>query len=170
LRQVTPDAGEETRFVLIDAVGVTGSLKRVSTPMERRRDIGFDRLIEEIAAGRRDDDTLSTMASRLAALDRNLDDRARATVAEATGGINPKAVANRLLDATDPDVIAREACGPARRRRFRGPASGRRRRPEGRGLPHLRRSRAAPAAQGHQAPDRDHDRCDLDRCGDLLGL
>jgi type I restriction enzyme, R subunit len=35
LRQVTPDAEAKTRFVLIDAVGVTESLKSVSQPLER---------------------------------------------------------------------------------------------------------------------------------------
>ena len=44
LRQVTPDAEEKTRFVLVDAVGVTESLKHVSQPLDRERKIGFDRL------------------------------------------------------------------------------------------------------------------------------
>src|SRR5436190_14176342 len=78
LRQVTPDAEEKTRFVLIDAVGVTESLKHVSQPLERDRVIGFDRLLDDIAAGRSDDDGLSTLAGRLAALDRKIDFRDRA--------------------------------------------------------------------------------------------
>jgi len=35
LQQVTPDAHDKTRFVLIDAVGVTESLKQVAAPLER---------------------------------------------------------------------------------------------------------------------------------------
>ncbi len=58
LRDVTPDAAAKTRFVLIDAVGVTASMKSISQPLERDRKIGFDKLLEEIAAGRRDDDAL----------------------------------------------------------------------------------------------------------------
>jgi type I restriction enzyme R subunit len=69
LCQVTPDAEEKTRFVLVDAVGVTESLKHVSQPLDRELKIGFDRLIDDIAAGRRDDDAVSTLAARLAALD-----------------------------------------------------------------------------------------------------
>ncbi len=42
--------------MLIDAVGVTESLKTVSQPLERERAIGFDKLIEHIAGGRRDKD------------------------------------------------------------------------------------------------------------------
>ena len=109
LRQVTPDADEKTRFVLVDAVGVTESLKHVSQPLERNRAIGFDRLIDDIAAGRRDDDVLSTLAGRLAALDRKIDDKDRAAIAKSAGGLDPKALANRLLDAVDPDAIERAA-------------------------------------------------------------
>jgi type I restriction enzyme, R subunit len=109
LRQVTPDAEEKTRFVLVDAVGVTESLKHVSQPLERDRLIGFDRLIDDIAAGRRDDDALSTLAARLAALDRKLDDKDRARIAEAADGLDPKALAHKLLDAIDPDAVERTA-------------------------------------------------------------
>jgi type I restriction enzyme R subunit len=109
LRQVTPDAEEKTRFVLVDAVGVTESLKSVSQPLERNRTIGFDRLIDDIAAGRRDEDTISTLAGRLAALDRKIDDKDRARIVAASGGLDPKALANKLLDAIDPDAIEREA-------------------------------------------------------------
>jgi type I restriction enzyme, R subunit len=109
LRQVTPDAEEKTRFVLVDAVGVTESLKHVSQPLDRERKIGFDRLIDEVAAGRRDDDAVSTLAARLAALDRKIDDKAREVIAKAAGGLDPKALVHKLLDAIDPDAIEREA-------------------------------------------------------------
>jgi type I restriction enzyme, R subunit len=108
LRQVTPDAAEKTRFVLIDAVGVTESLKQVSQPLERKRAIGFDKLIDGVAAGRRDDDAISTLAGRLAALDRKIDPADRARIAAKTGGLDPRAIANRLLDTVDPDAIERQ--------------------------------------------------------------
>ena len=50
LREVTPDADARTRFVLIDAVGVTESLKSVSQPLETRPQ---DRLREAPRTGRR---------------------------------------------------------------------------------------------------------------------
>jgi type I restriction enzyme R subunit len=95
--------------VLVDAVGVTESRKHVSQSLERNRAIGFDRLIDDIAVGKRDDDALSSLAGRLAALDRKIDDRDRAAIAKAAGGLDPKAMANRLLDAIDPDAIGRAA-------------------------------------------------------------
>ena len=57
----------------------------------------------------RADATVSTLAARLAALDRKIDDKARAVIANAAGGLDPKALAHKLLDAIDPDTIEREA-------------------------------------------------------------
>ncbi|WP_028133189.1 DEAD/DEAH box helicase family protein [Bradyrhizobium japonicum] len=106
LREVTPDAEAKTRFVLIDAVGVTESLKSVSQPLERNRAVSFDRLIDDIAAGRRDDDAFATLAGRLAALDRRIGDKDRAAIVKASGGIDLAGLASRLLSAIDPDALA----------------------------------------------------------------
>src|SRR6185312_6514527 len=106
LREVTPDAEAKTRFVLIDAVGVSETLKSVSQPLERQRAVPFDRLIDEIAAGRRDDDAFATLAARLAALDRRIGDKDRALIAKASGGVDLAGIASRLLDAVDPDALA----------------------------------------------------------------
>ena len=103
LRAVTPDARTKTRFVLIDAVGVSETKKNASRPLERRRSVAFDALLEQIAMGRRDADALSSLAGRLAALDRKLSDEDRARIAEVTGGKTPRDLANDLLDAIDPD-------------------------------------------------------------------
>jgi type I restriction enzyme R subunit len=105
LREVTPDAEAKTRFVLVDAVGVSESLKTVSQPLERDRVIGFDRLIDEVAAGRRDDDAFATLAARLASLDRRIGDKDRAAIMKATGGLDLARLAGRLLDAVDPDAL-----------------------------------------------------------------
>lgn len=106
LREVTPDAEAKTRFVLIDAVGVSESLKTVSQPLERDRAVSFDKLIDEIAAGRRDDDAFATLAARLAALDRRIGDKDRAAITKASGGVDLSGLAARLLDAIDPDALA----------------------------------------------------------------
>ena len=107
LREVTPDAEAKTRFVLIDAVGVSESLKTVSQPLERDRAVSFDRLIDDIAAGRRDDDAFATLAARLAALDRRIGDKDRAAIVKASGGVDLSGLAARLLDAIDPDALAK---------------------------------------------------------------
>lgn len=104
LRQVTPDANAKDRFVLVDAVGVTESQKSVSQPLERKRAIAFDKLVDQIAQGRRDDDAISSLAGRLAALDRRIDADDRARIAEA-GGISLKTLAAGLLNAISPDLL-----------------------------------------------------------------
>lgn len=106
LQEVTPDAEAKTRFVLIDAVGVTESLKSISQPLDRERAISFDKLVDEVAAGRRDDDAFATLAARLAALDRRIGDRDREAIVKATGGVDLAGMARRLLDAIDPDALA----------------------------------------------------------------
>ena len=116
LRQVTPDAKTKTRFVLVDAVGVSETKKNASQPLERKHGVSFDKLIDQIAQGRRDEDALSSLAARLAALDRRLDEEDRQRIAKATGGQTPRDLANRLLDAIDPDkqrAVIEDTFGPA---------------------------------------------------------
>lgn len=105
LKAVTPDAKTKTRFVLIDAVGVTEGKKSASQPLERKRTIAFDKLVDQIAQGRRDEDALSSLAGRLAALDRKLCDEDRQRLANECSGLTLKDLSNCLLDAIDPDKI-----------------------------------------------------------------
>src|SRR5690606_25073226 len=117
LRAVTPDARTKTRFILIDAVGVSETKKNASQPLESKRTLSFDALLEQIAMGRRDEDALSSLAARLAALDRKLGDEDRARIAEATGGKTLRHLAGDLLDAIDPDrqqaaITARHGAAP----------------------------------------------------------
>lgn len=109
LQAVTPDAKTKTRFILIDAVGVEETKKNVSKPLERKKSVSFDKLLEQVAMGRRDDDTLSTLAGRLAALNTRLSQEDQHRIAKAADGATLKDMANDLLDAIDPDVIEREA-------------------------------------------------------------
>ena len=103
LRAVTPDAKTKTRFILIDAVGVSETKKNASQPLERKKSVSFEALMEQIAMGRRDEDALSSLAARLAALDRKLSDEDRARIADTTDGKAPRDLANDLLDAVDVD-------------------------------------------------------------------
>ncbi len=108
LKQVTPDAQTKTRFVLIDAVGVTEGKKTISQPLERKRTLPFDKLIDQIAQGRRDEDAISSLAARLAALDRQIDDEDRKRITDAAPGTTLKALASNLLKSISPDIIEAE--------------------------------------------------------------
>ena len=116
LKAVTPDAKTKTRFVLIDAVGVSETKKNASQPLERKKGIAFYKLIDQIAQGRRDEDALSSLAGRLAVLDRKLMDEDRERVTKATGGKSLRDLSNGLLDAIDPDKqidAIQQTCGHA---------------------------------------------------------
>jgi type I restriction enzyme R subunit len=108
LQAVTPDAVYKTHFVIVDAVGVCEHDKTDSRPLERKRAIGFEKLINSVAVGVRDVDTITTLAGRLARLDRKLNKKDRSEIEEVVG--EPfKEVINRLLDAVDPDKHAARA-------------------------------------------------------------
>ncbi len=104
LATITPDARVKDRFVLIDAVGVTDSLKTQAIPLEREHGVAFDKLLEQIASGRSDEDAVSTLAARLARLDRKLDDAGKARI-EAIAGKPLTALAGELVDAIDAGAI-----------------------------------------------------------------
>jgi len=103
LNAVTPDAFHKTHFVIIDAVGVCESDKTDSRPLERKRSVSFDKLVMSVALGVRDVDALTSLAGRLARLDRQIDYKERKEIEEAAGGKTLKEIVNRLLDAVDPD-------------------------------------------------------------------
>ncbi len=71
-KQVTPDADGKDRFVIVDAVGVTESQLSESYSLDRKPSVSFGHLLDLVATGDRTPDTLSSLAGRLARLDRRL--------------------------------------------------------------------------------------------------
>lgn len=84
LRAVTPGAPCKTHFVIVDAVGVCETDKTDSQPLERNPTVPFDKLLERVALGVRDEDTLTSLAGRLARLDRQLEPRDHAELEAAS--------------------------------------------------------------------------------------
>ena len=103
LQAVTPDAHHKTHFVIVDAVGVCESDKTDSRPLERKQSVPFDKLLESVALGNRDPDTLTSLAGRLAQLDREIGDDGRKQITEVSGGISLQRIIHTLFDAMDPD-------------------------------------------------------------------
>jgi len=104
LNSVTPDAMNKTHFVIVDAVGVCESRKSGDTcSLERKKSISFDKLLQGVALGKRDEDTLTTLAGRLARLDREIMPKDREKIIEVSKGKNLRMMSNALLDAVDPD-------------------------------------------------------------------
>ena len=105
LQAVTPDARYKSRFVIVDAVGVTESDKTESRPLERKRNIPFDKLINSIAIGKRDIDTLTSLTGRLANLDRTLDEKDRAKIKDISDGKSLGQIVSKIFTSLDPDII-----------------------------------------------------------------
>src|SRR5439155_286176 len=72
LRGVTPDASAKDRFVIVDAVGVTETDLADTQPLDRKPTVPLDKLLRRISFGNRDPDVVSTVAGRIARLDRRL--------------------------------------------------------------------------------------------------
>ena len=106
---VTPDAREKERFVIVDAVGVTESELGESFSLDRHPTVPFDKLLDLVAMGNREPETLSSLASRLASLDRRLSPQDRQAVESVAGGATLKSLVSGLLNATDPDAALKEA-------------------------------------------------------------
>ena len=106
---VTPDADGKDRFVIVDAVGVTESELSESYSLDRHPSVPFDKLLDLVAMGDREPDTLSSLASRLARLDRRLSPQDRTAVEEVAGGATLKELVSGLLNATDPDAALKAA-------------------------------------------------------------
>ena len=103
LHAVTPDTHNKTHFVIVDAVGVCENDKTDSRPLERKQSVPFDKLLESVALGNRETDTLTSLASRLVRLNREIGDDARERIAEISGGISLQRMIHALFDAIDPD-------------------------------------------------------------------
>jgi type I restriction enzyme R subunit len=116
LRAVTPDTTRKTHFVIVDAVGVVEHPKVDVGTLDRKRSLPLDKLLEAAAFRMVDEDMLSSLAVRLARLERLLTDDERDAVAGASGGKSLRELSHALLDALDPDKahdLAREQAGGA---------------------------------------------------------
>jgi len=106
LRKVTPSASDnKTHFVIVDAVGVSKSIKTDSRPLERKPTISLKDLMMNIALGNRDEDILLSTANRLTRLDRAVSETEKGKFTELTKGKEIKTVVKELLNANDPDYI-----------------------------------------------------------------
>jgi type I restriction enzyme R subunit len=116
LRGVTPDAEAKQRFVIVDAVGVTDHPQIESRPLERQPHVPLHKLLEAVALGSTDVDLVSSLASRLARLDRRMSQPEAEAVRDAAHGVELSAIIHGLVDALDPDrheEIARQETGLA---------------------------------------------------------
>lgn len=117
LKRVSGSAdGAKTRFVLIDAVGVEKSLKTESRPLEKKPGVALKDLLQGVAVGHRDDDTVLSLANRLVRLNKQLDDKAKSRIEKFSGGVPVGELGKALIRALDADGIVQTALETAKSR------------------------------------------------------
>ena len=106
---VTPDAEAKTRFVIVDAIGVTEH-DFVDPPLNRDKSVPLKKLLDKAAALTLTEDETATLASRLAKLEVELTPEER-TELDTVAGTPVRDIVRALVDAVDPDVQAKAADG-----------------------------------------------------------
>ena len=101
---VTPDARAKTHFVIVDAVGVCTNDKTESKPLERKPSVSTEKLLQMAAQGRVDADLVSSLASRLTRLGRQVDEAQRSRIVAEADGATLAALTGGLLDSIDPNA------------------------------------------------------------------
>lgn len=106
LKKVTPSAASaKTHYVIVDAIGVTKSLKTASQPLITKPSIPLKDLAMGVMMGAHDEDTVSSLAGRLARLEKQLDERDQERITEKTGGVHLTDIVSGLIAAIDPDRV-----------------------------------------------------------------
>lgn len=110
LKKVTPSAqSTKTHFVIVDAVGVTKSLKTDTRALERKHSVAIKDLMMGVMMGVEDEDAFLSLASRLTRLERQMSHQEQEKLQELSGDRSAGEIARVLLNAYDPDVILDKA-------------------------------------------------------------
>ncbi|MEN9538786.1 MAG: hypothetical protein RLZZ126_1021, partial [Pseudomonadota bacterium] len=105
LRGVNP--GEhihKDHFVIVDCVGVCERDKTDSRPMDAKKSVPLDKLLQAVALGNVEDEVLSSIAARLARLDKDASEADQAKVVELSGGKTLRELARGIVDALNIDA------------------------------------------------------------------
>ncbi len=111
LQAVTSDAKVKDHFVIIDAVGVCEEDKTDSRPLEKKPSVSFEKLLQAIALGNTDSDVISSVAGRMARMEKRLSKDEVAQIRKLSGGKSIKELTLSLVNAVNPDehvAFARE--------------------------------------------------------------
>lgn len=103
LRGVNPgEHVHKDRFVIVDCVGVCERDKTDSRPMDQKKSVPLDALLQAVSLGNVEPEVLSSVAVRLARLDAQLSDAERAKVVTEAGGLGLKELSRGIVQALNP--------------------------------------------------------------------
>lgn len=105
LRKVSPSAKlAKDHFVIVDAIGVSKSLKTDSRPLEKKPGVPLKDLLAAVAVGARDEELFTTLANRLTRIDKQIGPKEKKQFEEKSGGKPLQQVVKDLLNAYNPDI------------------------------------------------------------------
>jgi len=95
---------KKDHFVIVDCVGVCERDKTDSRPMDTKKSVPLDKLLQAVSLGNVEDEVLSSIAARLARLDKDASDADRAKVVELSGGKTLRDLARGIVEALNIDA------------------------------------------------------------------
>jgi len=95
---------KKDHFVIVDCVGVCERDKTDSRPMDQKKSVPLDKLLQAVALGNVEDEVLSSIAARLARLDKDAVEADRAKVVELSGGKTLRDLARGIVEALNIDA------------------------------------------------------------------
>ena len=104
-QSVTQDALHKDRFIIVDAVGVTEHDYVDAAPLERTKSVSLEKLLERAANFTITPDEVTSLASRLSRLERELSPTEQTEVYN-LAGVQLKDITKQLITVADPDVLA----------------------------------------------------------------
>jgi type I restriction enzyme R subunit len=113
LQSVTPDAKAKDHFVIVDCVGVCERDMTDSRPMDQQKSVPLEKLLQAVALGNTEPDVLSSVAARLARLEKDLPAAEQTRISQAAGGLTLKDLARSLVNALAPDQPPEQAAAAA---------------------------------------------------------
>ncbi len=111
LKKVTPSANSaKTHYVIVDAIGVTKSLKTASQPLITKPSVPLTDLARGVMFGASDPDTVSSLAGRLARLNKQLNGDDKRRIEKLSSGKSLTEIVSDLFTAIDADKVEEHAC------------------------------------------------------------
>jgi REP element-mobilizing transposase RayT len=105
MEQVNPGVKRKTRYLIVDAVGVTERVQTESRPLEKKPTVSFDKLLDAAALGTTEVAAVESLAGRLIRLERRFDAELEAEVVKTAKGQTLSEISKTMLAAIDPDKV-----------------------------------------------------------------
>ena len=109
LKAVTPDADSKTHFVIVDCVGVTEANLGDTYQLERKKSVSLKELLRLVSLGVTETDVVTTLASRLARLNRRCANEDRQKIQDVSGGPGLSELGAALVASVDDDKVTDQA-------------------------------------------------------------